>query len=123
VQLLVGRQLHIARALCERSDGIRTVARAPTTASSLAISACNVSIFPSRAAVAAGCTDGDRTDGEHGLVALTPFPRKVDSPSRRPDVFKRAARLALVSCSRMRQFGNGAVTAQATGSREQGHIP
>jgi hypothetical protein len=70
--------------------------------------------------VAAGRADGDRTDGEHGLVALTPFPRKVDSPSRRPDVFKRAARLALVSCSRMRQFGNGAVTAQATGSRARG---
>ena len=75
----------------------------------LAISACNVSIFASIAAVIAGHTDGDRADGdradgEHGLAAVTPLPRKVELPSRRPDVFKRAAKLALVSCSRIRPF-------------------
>ena len=75
------------------------------TASSLAISACNVLMFASRAALAAGRTDVDRTDGEHGLAAATPLPRQAGSPPRRPGVFK----WALVSCSLMRQLGNGAL--------------
>jgi hypothetical protein len=75
------------------------------------LTTCNVLIFASRMAVPAGRADADRTEGEHGLAAVTPLPRQVDLPSRRPGVFKRVARLVLVSCSRMRQLGNGAVTA------------